>query len=763
VLYGGSRGCLTAELESRVLLGSIVAVGLLALSLLVHRSERDAAAPPSGPGPWSARPSSMQAWLGALAVLAAGAPLWVLAPWSSPDASLGDAITHARVSAELAATGLPHGWIQSYLGGFPFGVHYPPLGWTLASFLVWLGASPLDAVNVLGWCGTVATPLALYAGVVRVGARPIFAVPGALALAWVAPSTSFVGGYEAYFQVGLLSQAIALPFCILLASFVARSERAWPAAGLAALAMLAHPQLAVASLLVLGAACAAAGDRAALVRWARACAGALALGLGLYGPGVATLQIPFGWPELGWRQLGFAPSRAVAWLRDGELLDMRRPIVLTDLALVAMLAALLQARRPAARAALLSIALSLAIPLTGRALEAGGALGAAVPAVPQPLRAIALVPVAVGVLFVVSLEEAAPRVERMLLRHHATVSRYAAAGSAALLAVILLHALPDRLAWARNRASLLAGRRVAPCDGFTPEGYDHAETHRWMRELSGGRLWYTEAEPQIVHCMHDDALQLSSAVPLGVTLAVGSHVGVQWSAFSRIDLDRPGSDRRAEAVGVRWALTLRRDQAPVGWRQSRERGPVQLWTHDRPTRLVGAGCVRQSWRGTNAALRSRLLAELDTDEGASLLLSPDELVALEITGGPVVVEPAEDGGCDATGAEITEVREEPGAVRANIVARAPIDVVVRVTSFAGWTLRLDDRPVSRVLQVAPGFLATRVPAGTHRIEATAGPAPGHPWALVPGLAGLALAAFGRRRQRTSVNIRSQRSSSSLDQ
>src|SRR5688572_21655428 len=75
----------------------------------------------------------LHVWAGAAGVLLAQLPLFPLAPWISgaPFVFWGDTQSHARVAAELAAGGVGHVWIASYLGGFPFGHHYPPLGWLL--------------------------------------------------------------------------------------------------------------------------------------------------------------------------------------------------------------------------------------------------------------------------------------------------------------------------------------------------------------------------------------------------------------------------------------------------------------------------------------------------------------------------------------------------------------------------------------------------------------------------------------------------------
>jgi hypothetical protein len=727
----------------RTLVVSVAAIGVLLLVLLVLRAERTTPLPPTRAA-WSAQPTGRAFWLGLLAVVAAGAPLLHLAPWWHTQAAFGDAVTHARVGGDLAASGLPHGWIDSYLGGFPFAVHYPPAGWSILAALVTLGLSPLDATHTLGWLAIASTPLAFYVGLSRCGAHPGFAAIGALCVSWVAPYNGFVGGYESFFMLGLLSQVIALPVCILLMSFVARAQTAGPAALCAALAMLAHPQLAIATFVVLAVACIVAADRDALERCARSGLAALAVGLAIYGPGVATLHVPFGWPsDLGWRHLGFQPTRLEWWLRDGSLLDAWRPVVLTDLAGAAALVLLFFPRRGVARAAVVAAVLTVALSVSGHALRSLGPLGATALSVLQPLRALALVPIAAGVLVAAALEEAAPRIERMVELRSPGRGRYAALATIAALFALLLLALPDRIAYARALGEDLATSAAHPCGERTPEGYDREVVHGWMRGLSGGRLWFTEAEPAVLRCVYDDGLQISSAVPIAATVAVGAHVGLHWSAFAELELRRPGSDRRAEALGVRHALTLQGTDPP-GWRRTAAQGALELWTHDRPTTLVGAGCVHETWRGGDAALRERLLARLEDPEGVDTLLSPDRLVALEHAEGPVEIVRPDLAGCDASAVVIDETPREPGALEATVTSPAPVDVVLRVTAYPTWQVHVDGARLGPLRQVAPGFLSVRLPPGRHHLVATAGWLPGQGLWLILGAVAAVLAATARR-------------------
>ncbi|HZO14729.1 MAG TPA: hypothetical protein VFB62_15755, partial [Polyangiaceae bacterium] len=80
-----------------------------------------------GVSPAPMRWSRSRRWTWAVIVaLAALWPLWTAWPIVLGDTPYlpGDAASHARVALEIARHGLPHGWIESYSGGFPMGPHY---------------------------------------------------------------------------------------------------------------------------------------------------------------------------------------------------------------------------------------------------------------------------------------------------------------------------------------------------------------------------------------------------------------------------------------------------------------------------------------------------------------------------------------------------------------------------------------------------------------------------------------------------------------
>jgi len=729
--------------EHQMLL-SVILLAVLGLALRVVRSEQAAEGAPAL-RPWSGDEDPRLRWFGALGTLLGSAPLLALAPWLSgqPPAGFADDVSHARVAAELAGGALTHGWIGGYTGGFPLAVHYPMAGWFAAAALIRMGIEPLGATHLLGWLALVATPLSFYVAIVRCGGRALFAWLGALCLAWVSPYNAFVGGYESFFDLGLLSQVLALPLCIQWASAIAHARSGALPAAWGVAAVLTHPQLAFATLTVTALASLVAARRDVLLRCAESGLAVLAIAAALYGPGIVTLEIPFGWPpSLGWRHIGFPPARLEVWLAGGQLFDDRRPAVITHLAGTGVLALLLQAKRSAARAAVAAFLSTLALSVSGRALESWEPFGAWMLSFLQPMRVLALSPVAAALVVCVALEESLPRLAGAF-----TPSPRARTWSLALAlpALAMLAAgLPSRLDRVREVHARLADRAARPCHDLTPDGYDSAAMRRSLAGLTGGSLWYPAAtRAAIPWCMVLDAGELSVRVPIAVTAAVGAHVGVLATVAERLEPERDGSALRAEALGVEHAVVDGSSSPPPGWRVAgRVGGAIQLWSLERPASLLGAGCIDEVWSGSDAALRARIFAALEAPDSVDHVLSPTSLIELR----PSAPTTRSEGSasCDARTARFEVHHAERHAIDATVVSESPVDVVLRVTAFRGWRITLDGAPVAPQL-VAPGFPSVRVPAGRHRVRAEVDWLPGYRW-TVAGV-GLLVALFVAWRHR----------------
>ncbi len=679
---------------------------------------------------------------GALLVLASCLPLFFLAPSSraTADVFAGDTASHAKSALEIARHGLPHGWLSSYLGGFPFGHHYPSLGWLLLAVGVLVGLSPGTAVNGLGFAATLAAPLAMYAACVRAGARPLHAACAGCLLSLVSPYNPFIGGHEVFFGVGLLSQAVALPLCISCAAATARGARA-EATILAALAMSAHPQLCGASFVLIGLSAVLDGARGRRSAVACALGSALITGAALYGQGLRTLRVPFGWPPgLGWRQVGFGTARLSWWFRDGDLLDNDSKIpAITAVAGAAALLALLLIKRRATRALLLATLAATALSSMGPALLKLPKWGAWLLEFAQPLRVLALVAPLIAAMLAVALEEAAGALRSSALPSGRRARRFTLLVGPAISLCVLALALPTR---ARATQELRAAR-VRPATQCRVEvpGFDRATLSAWFRSLHGGSVWFGEGEGvNLETCLLNHAIELESAVPIGNTSAVGSHVGVLATAAKQLELEREGAARRAEALGVRYVLrdTRKQPELPPGFTRRAVNGVVELLEMPRVQR-AHLGCVRERWSGSDRALREKLLRELVTPAGADHLLDPKSFVELAPAQGDVVVSRV-DTPCDATGATLSVVEHEPGRLEAVVESAAPVDVAFSVTAFPAWRVSVDSAPGVPAGTIAPGYVYLRVAPGRHRVVATASTMPGYgAWLALAGLGVIALA------------------------
>lgn len=680
------------------------------------------------------------AWWGLAVSLLGAAPLSLLlsSALSSPQAFSGDMTSHARVAAELARTGLPNGWVDSYLGGFPIGHHYPTLGWLLLAGGIRAGVSPAVAVNVLGFSAALALILVTYAGLLRLGVRARFACLGACVLSWVSPYNSFVGGFETFFSTGLVSQVLAMPINAWLVVAALRSQSRWEVPLCAWLAMASHPQITAATVVVLCASALVAGQRATMCRALWAASFAVLAGAALYGQGITTLDIPFGWPaDMGWRQLGFPPQRLSWWLLDGDLLDAGRLPVTTALLAAAFLILLACSRQRAARAVAFALVFGLALSVSGRALLSLGAMGSLLLSFLQPLRVVSLIPVLAAAGIALALQLGSRALHAGLSAVGRPRLSSAVGWAVAVLAFgIAALGVPARLASVR----IIDAEHAGPvfCTGFERE-----TVRSWLSSLDGGKLWYeAHDEAGLFQCLNRDGTELASSVPIGTAPAVGAHVGVLARAAQFLEPDRAGSAARAEALGIGYVLTNGAARpVPEGWRVRHRNGSIQLL--ERPASVVGAGCITRLWTGSPEDLRQRLNADLARAVAADRVLDPLRWTAIRYTTGEVVETPWPDG-CDSSKAQVSQVAAGSGRVLASVQSPAPVDVVLRVSAFPTWRVHLDEQLVPTTL-VAPGFISVRVAPGAHRLRAEVGLLPFYPLILIAALLLTATLAVARGR------------------
>jgi hypothetical protein len=706
---------------------------------------------------WSARPTRGAYVLGVIAVLAANIPL-VLWAAAFSGRGAGDARTHAMLANVIAKGRLPHGWTDAYAAGFAVGPHYPVVGWGLSALFVKVGFAPMVAVNIVAFAAIVGAPLAAFVLALRARAMPFTAVACALFLSWVSPDGYFVGGGEAFYGQGLLSQVVVIPSLVFFVAAIARAGSPWKATLSGVVAVACHPQIAVACVAVLFLPVLASRDRGAIGRYIRASLAMGLVGAAVYGPGIATLKVPFGWPPMeSWKTIGFGTHRLEPWLLEGELLDKGRGPVLTALWGVSILLVLFRLRRPAPRAAAIASLVCVTLSVSGSALQGLGAVGAFLLSFLQPLRVLGVVPLVASGTVLIAVEEAAPLASELYER---VVARFPPPFASALaprvlqgvvLIVVAWAALPERFAVADSVHQKIEGilESFGPDDACGPRAsptFPARAVKTWVSSLVSGRLWYDDPSPASLECEFASGFEIDSSVPIAVTSGVGGHVGVHHVAFHQLAPGRPGSALRAEALGIRHALLFTKEPLPDGWETVHRSGDVVLARRVGGTDIVGVGCITSLWLGSDVALRERLIADLATKRGARALLDPNTLVALETVSAEWAERSVATGDCSVDGASVEEHPREPGAQEADVDLPSPVDVVIRVAAFPTWRVLVDGRPTPTTM-VAPGYPSVRVPAGKHHIEAVVSPLPSYLQGISLALVGAVLCAVVRSKPR----------------
>ncbi len=671
---------------------------------------------------WRQAPSSAWAWVAcSILVTLASFPFLLALPHLLGRSAVlaGDASTHAVLAHVTARDGVPHGWVETFNGGFPIAVHYPLLGWLAVAALDKAGMSAATAQNAIATLATLAAPLATLLGARAAGARPLAAVAGALVVAWLSPYQAHEGSWEVYFRVGQVAQTIAWPLAIVLFWSVASraSSRAFaPLAG--ALLVAAHPQIALGAFAVAGAGALASWNRGALDRVARAAVAGFAVGAAQFVPGVRSLVVPFGWPHAeAWKILGYPPARLVTWIVEGRLLDDGRAPVLSVLWLFASAILVAFVRRKACRIALAATLAGLFLALGGRLYTHLGATGAWLLGFIQPMRALPIVPLTAAVCVVVAMEE---------LLAGAAALEHRVRGGRVLVALVpwfplapaAAAALPVRAEAVRT---VVAGRHLRDAATGPIDQAEAAEVSAWLAPLDRGRLEFQTDDADadrsnVGGWARTRGVILASPIPLAGSFGVGAHVGVNAVAFSRLRSCDPGSAARAEALGIRFLvhkLAHPPDPTGGGWIVRRSGRSLALSERLGGTDIVGVGCRRSVLSGSNAALHAALLTD---PAAADAVADPHALVLLERSSGLASSRALAPDACRVTGAGVEERRREPGAYEANIDAPAPVDVVIRASAVATWRVLVDGAPAP-VDVVAPGFPAVRVPAGRHHVEA----------------------------------------------
>jgi hypothetical protein len=696
---------------------------------------------------WARQPARRVAWALALAfvALATGFLALRLPELLHPHSVLsGDAASHARVAQEIAQVGLPRGWIGSYSGGFPFGPHYQSGALLTAAALIRLGLDAVTATKGVGLIALLLVPLTFLWGARALGATPLAATLGALVLGWMESLFHFVGGLDVMLVGGLVSQAFATPLCLFAAFAVLSGRPRGLAPLLAALAICSHAQIAL---------CAFAASAPAMLfarreqqrRYLIAALAAAVAAAAHYGAGARHFALPFSWADVPeFSTLGFGAERLPRWLVEGALLDHGRVPLITALVWFAAVVALARPHSAACKGVLTFFTTATVMSVAG--VELAPLIGRAPFELFSPVRMMCIVPFAAAALVVVVMSEIDSE-----LSWRRWLWEGWAARALALTALTAFVGIPHaRAAW--RAAGLLEAARLDGCarQGFA--GFRDLAVSRSLASSPGGRT--------VVMHESDRSVQTPCPVMRGVELGIdgelglgtggpGSQLGVIMAAFAAIKPDHSGAAERAEALAVRRVLhpSSLAPQEPAAWRRLVVADQAVLSERVGGRDEIGVGCIVETWRGPDRALRDALFRDLRAS--APVSLHPTRWIGLEEARGDAPVErvAVSSDDCDPSGAELTMLARGPGDFHARLVAPAPVDVVIRATFLPTWDVRVDGVPTPHRL-VAPGFVALRVAEGDHQLTATAHGYPHYAGGLVIGaMVVLLLAAWEYQRAR----------------
>jgi len=723
-----------------------IALGSLLLALvLLFAAERRGVSPPDVPYARSARRRELP-WLLAGVVLA-NVPLLLAMPHVLSALLPPDAFSHAVVAQAVARKGLPHGWVDVYGGGFPFGIHYQSLSLLADAALIKLGVPAMIATNGLGIAALLATPLAFAWATHRCGVHPLACLAGSLALTAVAPEHPMVGGWDSYLAQGLLSQVVTLPILIVCAGAVVSNASSRWLPWLAALAVAAHTQVTVVAFAAALPAVLVAGTREVRRRFLVASVAAAITALALYGTGALTFEVPFSYPTKGppFRLYGFALDRVA----DGDFLDRGRVPVLTAAAIASAMFLLPFVRSRVCRGAVVLVAATVLVTFGRDAFVRGGGIVHALIELAPPGRMMVVVPLAVALAVAIALHELDARLGLLFASAAAARPWSRHAVIAACTFALAAATVPGRLRWTHDvEVGFTSLSGTHECGPETPAGYSTRTAAAWAAGLDHGRL-VTDPASFPDDCPAEHGLDLASPVPLGFNVGgPGAQVGVLMLAYSSLDLASPGSAGRAEVLGVRDVLASRA-HAPDdgGWRVRASQDDTLLLEREGGGDFFGVGCVVEEWTGADRLLRDALVSDLESN--APWRGAPASLVALTGTSGPVQRTPVDRGACDASGASVVEAPREPGAYEGVVTSPSEVDVVVRATYFATWEVKVDGAVVPH-RRVAPGFVSARIPAGTHGVEAVVALPRGSLLALL--VAAVCLVLLGRAGQRPAMLV-----------
>jgi hypothetical protein len=439
----------------------------------------------------------------------------------------------------------------------------------------------------------------------------------------------------------------------------------------------------------------------------------------------------------------FGPDKAFGWLVRGELLDAHRLSVLTLIAAVGLVVAVVRCRRHAALRAILGLLVISLLLFSGRSVV-GPVINLLPGGTDLPLhRYISGIQLA-GLLLVGVAADFLLRVAAHLGRRAAArIGRPPeplglAAGAVAVLALLtaLYPAFQQVATYDANGHDLVVGQQVV--DATDGPAVDALVAR--ARALGGGRL-YAGTKGGSGRALTVGAVPLYSEFENLDADAVGMWLNTE-SLASDVETRFNDSDAASyEVFNVRYVITVVGDRPHVAAKPVETEGRFTLW------QVPTSGYISIVDSSGPAIVADRYTIGPNT---AGFLGSDAPSRGLYV---PLAF--AGDPAPDASFSAPTQPAGPPGSVpaqsadlaggvfTAHVVANRPATVLLRATFDPGWELTVDGIAV-KPGPFAPAFVGRTIPAGDHVIEFRYRPVATYPLLWLLGAVGLLLLAARRR-------------------
>lgn len=629
------------------------------------------------------------------------------------------------------------GWYPRLSGGLPQFHLYQSLPHVLTGALGTMIGSQ-RALHLTLWLLVGTWPIAVYLGARALGLSKVASVGAAVSAPLLRSATGY--GFEPFSYMwlgnGLWSQAWGMWVAPLALGWSARAVRTGEGYGRAVaavgLTVAFHLPTAWFVLVALG--------LWLLVRpGAWRTTGPRAIGLGILSVlASAWVLVPFlvdrwasnvsSFNDQGHFSDSFGARRVMGWFLAGDVLDAGRVPVLSVLAGVGLVLALLRWRtdRPGEREVVAVVALSLVL-FIGR--DPMGPLIALLPGSSQVFLHRYVATLQYGLLLLIGVavdgawrwwKESSPGLDaRPLVRF----------GAVALVACGVLF-VPVRSTVRlldRDRAAVDYQQGVDRTTGREVAELVAIAEARGGGRISGGRLYGAGRTFRVGSVPVPIWLSQVPVDAIGFTLrvsALSADLETYIDDTSVADLD---------AFGVRFVLVPRGTTAPRGTWFLAARGDYQLWEVPGDGYLSVADLLGPPLKVANTDLAADLLPVMRSQGG-----SPTAVRQVDLDGRSPTVTATADGPGESPGNVVTDDLDlDAGKVSATVDLERDAALVIKANWHPRWKATVDGKAVP-VVAVAPTWTAIPVPAGEHQVRLTYAPWSGT-WLLGP-LALLAVAA-----------------------